>query len=251
MPTLHLGTNGDDGLTPVLENGDTVHGAGGNDVIFIEETLDAGLAVSLAGGDGDDWMWLPYFNGADVKWFGGEGTDFVQLAAGNFSPDLSIDMRAQTKSIERLETGSGDDTIFGTVHGETISGGTGFNRVRGGGGDDYLESGQGFVLGGRGDDTLYGDGNSRFEAATLVGGEGEDIFVFRNDPRRQGKILDFTSGEDAIDLTEYSGDDGPVDLQLVEKGNKVLVRDGEDVITRLEGLTLDQVSIDDILIPPL
>ena len=63
------------------------------------------------------------------------------------------------------------------------------------------------LLGGEGDDALYGGGGSD----DLTGGAGRDRFVFRQDELdgRQpgsgvalGRILDFTLGEDVIDLSQ-------------------------------------------------
>ena len=81
-------------------------------------------------------------------------------------------------------------------------GGTGHDRLFGGEGDDRLDggSGQDLLLGGEGDDRL-------------TGGAGADTFVFTPD-HGTDTIVDFTDGEDTIDLSSLEGVAGFGDLQV-------------------------------------
>lgn len=96
----------------------------------------------------------------------------------------------------------GDDSIIGTTGNDSIDGFFGNDTLVGGEGNDTLIGGEGFdrLSGGPGDDILY-IGSSD----TLIGGAGRDLFI-PGPPSSYysyggSRILDFTPGEDRIDLS--------------------------------------------------
>lgn len=79
------------------------------------------------------------------------------------------------------------DTLIGSRHNDILYGGGGNDTLRGGAGDDILVGGAG--------------------ADTLRGGSGRDTFVYldASDSPGSDRILDFTQGEDLIDLDALLG----------------------------------------------
>jgi Ca2+-binding RTX toxin-like protein len=97
---------------------------------------------------------------------------------------------------------AGDDVLFGTDCNDSISGLAGDDYIRGGAGDDTIfgNEGKDALIGGTGNDILVGgNGND-----ILTGGAGNDRFVFGDGTASLGidRLNDFTSGEDAIGLSQ-------------------------------------------------
>lgn len=162
------GGDGDD----VLQGGDlndTLRGNDGDDVL-----LDDLGADQLFGGDGNDH--LVGGMGADIL-NGGLGDDTVSYrdSDGAVLIDLTVTLQQrghaaadQLTSIENIEGSAFDDTITGAAE---------LGLFIGGDGDDSLISGSGVQV------LLGNDGNDLLEggiADTLVGGEGDDIYIVRH-----------------------------------------------------------------------
>ena len=88
-----------------------------------------------------------------------------------------------------LIDGSNDTRIVGLGGNDRLLGGEGDDRLEGGAGDDVL-------MGEEGDDTLDGGADND----VLYGGSGDDTFVFLAG-HGTDTILDFTDGDDRIDLS--------------------------------------------------
>ena len=157
-------------ILPGTNSADTISGDEGDD------TLSGGNGNDLLlGGSGDDV--IEGGNGNDLL-FGGTGEDLIYGGNGN---DLVFG-------------GSGDDVLFGNNGNDVLEGGVGDDTLNGGNGHDVL-------LGDTGDDVLIGAGGADW----MMGGAGYDVFAYLNasDSNSGGwdRIIDFTQGEDKIDLS--------------------------------------------------
>jgi Ca2+-binding RTX toxin-like protein len=128
--------------------------------------------------------------------------------------------------------GDGSDQIFGAAGDDGLTGGGGNDIIQGGDGNDFVRGdgfnanpGDDYLQGNAGDDMLFGDrGNDRIVGGVgndtvsgglggdyLVGNEGADIFqytaveesqnVLINGVNQLDQIVDFTQGQDKIDLS--------------------------------------------------
>ncbi|MQY44163.1 hypothetical protein GG681_16070 [Epibacterium sp. SM1969] len=222
---------------------DRLQGRAGND------RLEGGAGGDrLVGGDGTDLIlgatgddWLFGNRGADTL-KGGNGRDTLM---GGFGAD-------QLRGVigdDVLRGHLGEDTLWGGVGNDSLFGGRGRDVLHGNAGRDIIRSGFGYdvVRGGRDSDQLYGErGNDRlwgqrghdvldgglgrdwlwggFGNDTLSGGSGSDVFVFEHQ-NGADLILDFTSGEDLLDLRL---------LQTVERVSDILItRSGADLLLDL------------------
>ena len=205
-------TAGDDllagtGANNTIQSGagnDFTYGLGGNDKLYGDAGDD-----TLLGGDGNDTLY-----GGDGKDFfdGGDGLDTadftgtsawtIDLGAGTARRSGDATSLTETLlSIERLNLGSGSDTVTGSSVAETVSAGAGNDSISGGGGNDSL-------VGGAGNDTLSGDdGNDTLSGGAgsnkLTGGAGIDRFAIGTDTvAASDTIVDFdAAGGEVIDLT--------------------------------------------------
>jgi Ca2+-binding RTX toxin-like protein len=112
----------------------------------------------------------------------------------------------------------GRDTLNGNGGDDILDGGAGNDTLNGGEGHDTLKGGLGIdtLIGGNGNDLLIGSAGRDI----MTGGAGNDIFSFSANIAEIGKatatrdqIVDFTSGDDLIDLlaidaSSAAGDQG-------------------------------------------
>ena len=144
----------------------TIHGGGGDDMIF-----GGKLSAEIFGGPGRDLI-----VGGPASDFldGGRGDDVVEGLAGN-------DQLFGRAGRDVLSGGAGNDELFGGLGGDILSGGNGndllvgsagADTLNGNGGDDELIGfgGPDKILGGPGDDDL--SGGAGFD--TMDGGSGID-----------------------------------------------------------------------------
>ncbi len=96
---------------------------------------------------------------------GGSGNDSITLGDG----DQQINGSGGEDS---LDAGAGDDEVFGDDGDDVVHGGAGNDRVVGGGGSDTSD-------GGPGDDRIDGDAFGDLEPDVLIGGKGLDLADFR------------------------------------------------------------------------
>jgi uncharacterized surface protein with fasciclin (FAS1) repeats len=166
-----------------------------------------------------------------------DGADDVDFVIGSnrgdtISTGADADYASGLRGRDRLELGAGDDVGLGGRGRDTIDGGAGDDIVLGGNGRDR-------VLGGSGDDVISGGRGNDW----VSGGAGEDRFVIDAGDRRE-RILDFTPGEDVVDLSGFdlpgfaqlTIDDGPDGSALVTVDNFRL---------RIDGLTADDLDRSD------
>ena len=140
-------------------------------------------------------------NGGDDEAIMGDAGSFVDGGDGNDT------IRGGTGSDE-IEGGNDDDDIRGRAGADYLDGGEGNDVVRAGRGDDILLGGAGndFMRGGAGDDLI----NGGFGQDIMFGNGGSDTFVFNtaaestNAGAAWDRIMDFTQGQDQIDLTAFN-----------------------------------------------
>lgn len=160
------------------EDDDLLKGGSGNDILGGGPGAD-----TLFGGGGDDKLYGGKDSGAD-RLYGGDGKD-------------------------KLWGGGGNDKLYGGDDDDTLGGGAGDDLLGGGSGNDILYGGAGSdqIYGGTGDDRIHGGpGNDE-----LWGGAGNDIFIFREKTGKD-RIMDFTRGQDKIDLSAFSTRTNPLDF---------------------------------------
>ena len=149
--------------------------------------------------------------------------------------DASVTLTG-TDGADRLRGGAGNDTLSGGDGNDILHGYQGDDTLEGGAGDDSIfgYEGDDIIVGGAGDDNLFGDGvygDDVHTDGTPTGETDNDTFVFApgggNDT-----IYDFTDGEDAIDLTAFTGIAGFADIDARQDGNNVVIEfSGNNSIT--------------------
>ncbi len=157
------------------ELADTITGNSGNNVLE-----GRGGSDTIDGGTGNDTI------------NGGAGADTLTGGIGIDTLDVSTTAVAQTVNLETSAISGGDST------GDVISG---FENVRGGGGNDTVtgNSAVNALSGGRGNDRLDGGGGND----VLTGGIGRDAFKFSAAPGAGNldTITDFVTADDQIVLS--------------------------------------------------
>ncbi len=240
---------------------DKLFGYGGNDI--------------LEGGADDDY------------YHGGTGRDTAVL--GGFDNNITVDLRITTTqvtgegsdrfvAIENVNTGGGNDLIYGTGWSNILRGGfgndrlyglVGNDRLYGDGGNDKLYGNQGRdtldggfgadqLFGGSGNDRLIGSGGSDILVGgtgrdALIGGVGGDILTgganadvfFFNRNSGSDVITDYVDGEDRIRITNGANAFG--DLVIAPSGGTdVTISFGSSVIT-IEGATVGDFDASDFI----
>ncbi|HEU5251866.1 MAG TPA: calcium-binding protein [Solirubrobacterales bacterium] len=169
----------------------------GADLVDLERSLPPGIAVTVDGGPGSDWL------------LGGPGGDTL-YAGDDADPD-------------RLEGGGGDDALFGVniLHPRR---GSGAAAMFGGGGDDLLIGGQPC----EGD--VFRGGPGATDSASFARVRNEGIYV---EARIGGEVLDPEAGECAPgwiarSTEKIEGSTGPDRLTGSAGPNTLLGRGGGD-----------------------
>ena len=156
---------------------------------------------------------------------------------------------------DTIRGGGGSDILSGGDGDDTIDGGEGHDFILGGAGDDTLSGGAGadVLLGGAGADTLDGGADDdRLNGGTgddaLTGGTGDDTFVFDLN-NGDDTITDFTTGDDRIDLREFTEISGFADLTITTDGDDVVINLGDHGggTIRLQDVSASDLSADDFV----
>jgi Ca2+-binding RTX toxin-like protein len=194
-----VGYDGNDTLRAGAGN-DTLHAGDGNDKLFGEAGNDTmfaeGAKDTLDGGAGTDSAWI-YVDSLD--------NDFT-FKVVNSKGTLSNGTTASNTEIFNIFTGDGNDTLdAGNAKQVWFKANDGNDKLTGGVGDDYLDSGLGndTVSGGRGDDQISDLGGSN----SLVGGDGNDeveITVFDQASDGLSKV-ELGKGNDTVEFNAGLG----------------------------------------------
>lgn len=194
-----------------------------------DDVLDGrGGGDRMTGGTGNDTYYVD--NAADLTIeLSKEGTDHV-LSVIDWTLASNIENLTLLTGALRGTGNSGDNVLTANDAGNFLYGLKGDDVLNGGAGRDWLEGGEDEdqLFGGAGDDVLIG-GTGR---DWLTGGEGHDTFryVTRNDAKASAmdRILDFTKGQDVIDLST-------VDASTKQSGDQAMVFIGTGDFTRKAG----------------
>ncbi len=222
---------GDGGIVGDLGN-DVLLGGDGNDTLLGGSTFSiAGLGAgqdTMDGGAGDDI--LAPGPGVDT-YDGGPGRDTFDLFDAIQGADIDLQLGvAFDDGFGNAETFSGIEDVLGTAFSDAIRGDGFANGLFGNEGNDLLagRGGDDALLGGEGQDVLIGGQGTDVLSGGAVPGDGVfDVFGFVApgdggfvaNPGPPGSIagdiiLDFTSGEDVIqvDPSGFALAPGPLEL---------------------------------------
>ncbi len=241
------------------------------------DTYGAGNGDDTANlGTGNDTLNLSNLTGTDTVSGGEDAGDRDLIDATNQTADLTVDFSgaeegtitngtgtANFSEFERVNTGSGDDTILGDVGDDTVFTGAGNDTLSMGAGNDSISAGSGndTIDGGAGNDILRGGddrdtfiANDGFGDDTVVGGQGGDnydtldlsnlsnpVTVVFTGPGAgtvtdtvTGDVITFSEIEQLIltnqsDVVDATNDDGYTYIQTLEGNDSVLGSSGDDV----------------------
>lgn len=193
------GGPGDDSIGGMSGN-DTLLGGAGNDYMLGEGLLEFEDVVSgsdqIYGGDGDDY--IAGFEGADTI-EGGDGDDAIFGWYDDFEVEQSL-----TDSADIIDSGTGDDRVWGGAGDDQIFGGPGVDALFGGPGADTLGGGAGrnLLVGGTGADSLAGGDDEDIVA-------GDDVSFWANEVAI-ADVLDewLDAGEYVSRVSHLSGETG-------------------------------------------
>ena len=215
-------------------DGGTVISAGEGNTLLLEGVTPDQLGVGNVTIDGEALS--PGTSGSDLSSVIGDLTEVSDEA----SADITLQGRGGR---DTLEGGAGDDILEGRGGQDTLDGGAGDDLLKGGKGADSLAGGAGddILKGGGGRDTLEGGAGDD----TLVGGAGADTFVQDFSQPGADTIRDFKPGQDTIDFT---GLDNLGNISVEEADGGTLINAGPGNSLFVQGVTLDQFSVDNITI---
>ena len=183
---------------------------------------------------------MVFARGGDDTITGGDANNVIFGESGNDSIDGGggADILVGGADNDTISGGEGHDFILGDATGagvvgdDSLRGGAGNDALLGDGGSDTLDGGEGsdWLIGGAGDDVL-------------TGGAGDDTFFFEPN-HGNDTVTDFVSGEDLIDLREFSDISGIDDLVFETQGNDVVINltDYSGGTIRIEGVSTSSLT---------
>lgn len=144
-----------------------------------------------------------------------------------------------TDGNDLIETGSGDDTVFGGLGNDALLVGAGDDNAFGGRDADLVfgEAGNDFLNGGNGDDNVFGGTGED----TLNGGNGNDTLVGADIIDAAGLFRAEQSGEselteaDANSFIDLTADTGEVDVLNGGSGDDEFIVGSNDIVDTGEG----------------
>ncbi|MGS2872637.1 peroxidase family protein [Enterobacter huaxiensis] len=266
-----LGQAGDDTLNGGAGN-DSLDGGRGLDTLLGEagnDRLDGGEdADNMAGGVGDD-TYIVDNVGDVVTEAANAGTDIVQTSLATYTMTENVEVLTFTGAgnftgtgnslANTITGGTGNDRLFGMGGNDQLRGGIGNDTLDGGDGNDNLEGANGndALVGGAGDDVLSGGvgidvltggaGND-----TLDSGTGDDRFVFGSDFGRD-RITTFDSdargGQDLLDISAFGIAAGNFAsrVAITSVGGDATITIDNNVIT-LAGVAVNNVNVSDFIL---
>ncbi len=223
----------------VIDSGASEEDGGGRDrIIATEDDVAIGLQDEFS------------LETSGIEVIGARRNDNVTIQASDSGVNWDFS-GIRLNGIESINGGDGQDvitgsanrknTIFGEGGSDTLTGGSRRDYLYGGEDSDFLYGGdrRDFLFGGEGNDVLHGEAGHDM----LHGGEGFDIFVFEQGGGRD-RVLDFTDGEDLLDLSAFDVDFDDLNVRETQSGVRV---DVGDMRIFLDGVDIDTVDATDFL----
>ncbi len=249
---LHTGSgddtligNSDDNRLIGGAGADTLYGMDGHDTIYGD-----GGGDTYYGGAGNDEL---HGHLEDILVDGGEGSDFYRLhtQTANLTVTLADEGEAgqvtyadgqdgaTLYNIEKLHTGSGDDTLIGNNDDNRLIGGAGADTLYGMGGGDVIfgDGGGDTYYGGAGNDELYG----HFDDVLVDGGEGSDFYrlhtqtanltITLGDEGEAGQVTyDGQAGAELYNIEKLHTGSGDDEVTGNSANNRIITGAGDDTI---------------------
>ncbi|MDV7145555.1 right-handed parallel beta-helix repeat-containing protein [Tropicimonas sp. TH_r6] len=222
------------------DGADTLYGGNGND------KLRGGLGGDLL--DGEDGIDRALYN---------QATTGVVVDLSDASRNTGEAAGDRYRSIEQVVGSSYDDEITGDSGDNTLWGGDGSDVLNGGDGNDRLFGGSGAdsLTGGAGKDQFVFNTVNDSAVISLTGAAADDLLVFNSSNGNNSgsidcdQITDFTRGEDLIDLTSITVENGgalpDVDISVTASGdNLVNISLADDDIYDCSFLVLGVTDLD-------
>ena len=146
--------------------------------------------------------------------------EFIVLNGTAKDDFISYPQAGNKHTVLKISGYAGNDTLIGGSYGDTLVGGNGNDSLVGGDGNDELRGGNGVdvLRGGTGDDVLYA-GPQANGADALYGGAGNDLLFFGNRAVLTGgqgaDIFFFREGADNSAITDFQVGSVKINFSLV------------------------------------
>ena len=217
------GGSGNDSLSGLFNRGD---GGGGNDTIDVSQVGTSVPEINLIGGAGSDSLVGSTNSGVSNFFDGGTGNDFIQFGGSNDKLIGNTEGNDTITAAKVIDSTSSPFLIEDTLGSNTLSGHTGADILVTGAGDDSIvggdknDTGDDNIVAGAGNDIIFGRGGTdtilggagndyiapgiNGTGDSLIGGEGDDSFVFfvADTSTRKSVIVDFNATDDRILLSD-------------------------------------------------
>jgi Ca2+-binding RTX toxin-like protein len=195
-------------------------------------------ASPIYGRGGNDHIIVGYYSGfGGGGVYGGEGNDLIDLTGAGYGPSTFGEAGDDTiiggSSYEALDGGDGNDNISGNY---------GFDTLRGGAGNDILDGGSfgDDLYGDAGDDILYGGG----DADLIEGGDGNDTIHGDEGSSGSANALSPSSNDDILrggaGYDWIEGDRGNDQIDGGDGDDYLFGGDGDDSIVGGAGFDIAQ-----------
>ena len=246
-----IGGDGNDSLSGMFTKGD---GGGGNDTINATAAGTDAAQITLIGGAGNDSLLGNTSAGVSNFFDGGTGNDFIQFGSTN---DQLIGNNRGNDTIAAVGNSTSGFDIQDTFGNNTITGGAGNDTLVTGGGNDSITGGNSVsedspdlgddrIVAGAGNDTIFGRGGKD----TIIGGDGDDYIVGGLDST--GDSLIGGAGNDSFVYFGLDGEDQSPNSVIVDfdtADDKILLRgQGFNLANSKAGSTIANADL--VLIDP-
>ena len=237
-------SNADTGESIAFADSATAEAVSNAEFVSVEDVSSAGNSPTAVG-ESNEPIQVESLPAQSGEIFGTSNPDIL---VGDDGTNLIIAGNEGNDEGDVINSGGGNDLVFGEAGNDVLNGEAGNDLLNGGADSDVLngdggadtllgESGNDVISGGKGDDLLLGrDGND-----ALFGDGGHDTFVFASGEGTD-IIFDFELEQDAIALTSGSSYDS-LQIEYNAQGNYTNISEETgELITTLIGVEADQLT---------